>query len=257
MKLLLDLGNTRLKLALAQPGQALHSQALTHAAADFPARLEAWLHLHGAGIAADAVWLATVAPPETNRMVLAACARAGLRPHQVTPRREALGLQLAYAEPMRLGVDRWLALLALQQESAAPCLVAGVGSALTLDALAPGGRHLGGLIAPTPEGMCTALQARLPHLPRRAAGATRIDWLGQDTDACIESGCVLAAAGLIEASLRRLSGHLGEHAALVLSGGGAEPLRPWLPPHRLRPELVLEGLRCWAEAVAAGQVAAG
>jgi type III pantothenate kinase len=57
---------------------------------------------------------------------------------------------------------------------------------------------------------------------------------------------VLAAAALVERSLAELNAIAVEPPRLLLSGGGAAALQPWLPPHELAPALVLEGLRRWA-----------
>ena len=59
------------------------------------------------------------------------------------------GLTVAYQDERRLGVDRWLAMLAARQAAAGQgvCVV-DCGSALTLDVVDHEGRHLGGYIVP-------------------------------------------------------------------------------------------------------------
>ena len=47
-------------------------------------------------------------------------------------------------------MDRFLAMVAAHAHGGGPHVLVGVGTALTLDALATDGRHLGGLIAPGP-----------------------------------------------------------------------------------------------------------
>lgn len=251
MTLLADLGNTRLKLARIVPGGIERLVDFNHGEPAFATRLDAWL---AAQAVAAPVWLASVAPSERTELVLAAFARHGWLVRRATTRVAALGLSTAYERFEQLGVDRWLALLALQLEDRAPCVVASVGSALTCDALAPGGRHLGGLIAPAPEAMQVALMARAPGLPR-ASG--QVEWLARSTEAGIASGCALAAVSLIERFQRHLAEHLQQAVELVLCGGGAEPLRASLPAHQWRPDLVLEGLARWAGAHASGAAAAG
>ena len=61
--------------------------------------------------------------------------------------REALGVTNGYHEPGRLGVDRWMGVLAGYQLAGASCTV-DCGSAITVDFVLPGGRHLGGYILP-------------------------------------------------------------------------------------------------------------
>lgn len=248
MKLLIDLGNTRLKLALAEGRRVQAAQAFPHAEADFDDQLASWLE---ANTIPDSLWLASVARPELTVRVVDVFTRAGHTVRRIETQPQALGLRVAYAQVERLGVDRWLGLLTLHAEQHAPSVIASVGSALTIDALAPGGEHRGGLIAPTPEAMRDALFARAPHLERSRG---EVGWFARSTEDCIESGCVLGGIALIERSRQMLADELGQPVRLVVSGGGADALRPWLAPHEFRPNLVLEGMACWADAVEGGLV---
>lgn len=244
MRLLVDLGNTRLKCALADGGAYGPVQAFAHGSKVWRAQLDAWLAPQRADI--ETVWLASVAAADRTDEVLAFFAHLGLRVHRVQSQAEALGLIAGYPHVRQLGEDRWLALLAAHLHHPVPCLVVGVGSALTIDALAPGGRHLGGLIAPSPEGMREALFARAPALDRRHAGV--VDF-ATDTASGVASGCTLAAVALIERSLARLQACQSEPVTLLVSGGGADgEFRGHLGPHRHLPGLVLEGLAAWADA---------
>ena len=72
---LLDLGNTRLKVAAWRPGEGLGEvQAWTHGAADFAPSMQRWL----AGVqAGDTCWLASVAGSELTAAVAEALASHG------------------------------------------------------------------------------------------------------------------------------------------------------------------------------------
>lgn len=246
MKLLIDLGNTRLKFALSDGAQVEQVRAFPHADADFVDQLAQWIEMTAIP---DSLWLASVARPELTRTVLDVFEHAGHAVQRIATQRQALGLETGYSRFERLGVDRWLALLALHLGGEAPCVVASVGSALTCDALAPGGEHLGGLIAPTPEAMRDALFARAPQL---AGARGEVNLFATSTEDGIESGCTLAGVALIERSRAQLAERLGQPVRLVVSGGGAQALRPFLAPHEHRPDLVLEGMAQWADAVERG-----
>lgn len=246
MKLLIDLGNTRLKFALADGARVQQVRAFPHGDLDFVEQLAEWIEMTAIP---DSIWLASVARPELTRMVLEVFERAGHQVRRIATQRSALGLETGYVRHERLGVDRWLALLALHLEGSAPCMVASVGSALTCDALAPGGKHLGGLIAPTPEAMRDALFARAPQL---AGARGEVNPFATSTEDGIESGCTLAGVALIERSRAQLAERLGQSVQLVVSGGGAQVLRPFLALHVHRPDLVLEGMALWADAVERG-----
>jgi type III pantothenate kinase len=240
MSLLLDLGNTRLKIARMIDGRVGEMAAFTHGASDFADALRAWLANHRDTRTA---WLAAVAPDAVIDAVQGLLRSDDRHVQRVVTQAECAGLRVAYADHTRLGVDRWLALLAVHAAGESPALIASVGSALTVDALAAQGRHLGGVIAPPPEAMRAALVARAPRLDVAAGQIARF---ATRTEDAIASGCLLSATSLIERSLLELARQSELTPQLILSGGGAAELRPWLPPHTLRPHLVLEGLACWA-----------
>ncbi|KGO97508.1 type III pantothenate kinase, partial [Novilysobacter defluvii] len=157
-------------------------------------------------------------------------------------------LQVGYPEPARLGVDRFLALLAASADGGGAALVCGVGTALTLDLVDAGGRHHGGLIAPSPTLMREALHARAAHLPAEGGVATAF---ATDTADALASGCEGAAVALVLQRMERACDLLGDVPRLLLHGGGAAALAAELPGASMRPMLVLEGLSEWARAQAA------
>lgn len=250
---LFDLGNTRLKYApLLSDGSLGEIAGASHDGVAFEAGWDAALP-----DAIDAAWIATVGPAavcDTLRDVLVARgARVGFA--RTLPRFG--GLAIAYAQPERLGVDRFLAMAAAHARGAsdaqcAAALVVGVGTALTIDLLDDDGRHRGGRIAPSPALMREALHARAAQLPR--IGGDYVEFAG-DTDAALASGCLGAAVALIERSARHAGDMLGTTPRLWLHGGGAEMLLPLLGPARHVPALVLEGLAMWAIAQRDGHAA--
>ncbi len=242
---LLDDGNTRLKLSRLQPdGRHGTVLAIAHAQADFGDRLESALREFGP---LSGIWLASSRPPQlSDRLVRHLSSLAPLRNARVEDGVD--GLCLAYAEPQRLGVDRYLAMLAARQRSRAGALVVLVGTAMTIDALAPDGHHLGGLILPSPARMRAALSRDAAHLP--VDGGSLVDFAGNTRDA-LHSGCLLAAISLLERSVARLRAEYCSGIPLLLAGGGAAELAAALAvPADLVPDLVLEGLARWGHAVA-------
>jgi type III pantothenate kinase len=168
--------------------------------------------------------------------------------HEVAPPASDALLRLAYAEPQRMGVDRWLALRGLRSRIDGGFVLAGCGSALTVDTVSADGRHLGGVIAPSPERALEALRRRARHLPDAAGPITAF---AVDTASAMRSGAMLSAQGLIEHVLRAAEAELSQPLSLVLSGGGAAALMSGLQPRaRLREQAVLEGLADWALALA-------
>lgn len=258
-RLLLDLGNTRLKWALAQrTGPAATSaedwqlgdvKALAHAGPDFlPALQQALRQLPEI----DSVHWVAVASASTLEAVQH-CVREHVRsrrPGLVRAHTEAsmdLGagrrLICAYPQPAHLGADRWLSLCGALAGRPPPLLVVGAGTALTLDAVDAGYRHLGGLILAGITGMREGLLQRAPHLQVDVRRPGPSDFWTDDTAPAVAMAPWQAAAGLIERAARRMQKQSGQAPEVILAGGDAEGLAPLLDrPARVEPHLVLKGL---------------
>ena len=245
---LLDLGNSRLKVAPWQPDAGLGEvQAWAHGAADFAPSMQRWL----AGLQpGDRCWLASVAGSELTAGVAEAVASRGHAATRARTRPECAGVRIAYAEPSRLGVDRFLGLLAAHARGDGPWLIVSAGSALTVDLLDGAGQHRGGVIAPSPEHMRAALAARFPALA--FAGGEATDFAADTADA-LAGGSLGAALGLVERCHRQATRLLGRPPRLLVSGGGGARLAEGLEiESEQSPFLVLEGLAVYA-AQAAGE----
>lgn len=234
---LFDLGNTRLKCAPLVDGRCGDFVALAHGEAGFAEKLDALLPRRG-GIA----HVASVARQALAIDLLEALASRFSRIDVARTRARCAGVRIAYDDPSKLGVDRFLALLAAHERGGA-ALVVGVGTALTLDLIDAGGRHHGGRIAPSPALMREALHARASVLP--PDGGVRVDFASDTADA-LASGCEGAALALVADSFATARGRLGVAPTLLLHGGGAPALHAALPDAIPAPSLVLEGLACWA-----------
>ncbi|HVI25255.1 MAG TPA: type III pantothenate kinase [Xanthomonadaceae bacterium] len=238
---LFDLGNSRLKCApLAEPA-AMRSVA--HDGKTFAADWEAALPAR-----CDVACVASVAAPQLTARLFDALAARCPRIVRARTLPALAGVRIAYAQPRRLGVDRFLALLGAHARAAEPALVVGVGTALTIDLLDATGLHRGGRIAPSPALMRASLHARAAQLS--AQGGAYAEFAA-DTDDALVSGCEGAALALVERSLAAAAAQLGAPPRLLLHGGGAVALAPRLPAAVEAPALVLEGLARWARVLGA------
>jgi type III pantothenate kinase len=245
---LIDLGNTRLKWAHTD-GHALRDvHALSHVeGGGIDAQLDDAFADIPSGVTA---WLASVAGDALTAGVIAALERRAVHVHRVRTQSAFAGVRIAYVEPARLGVDRFLALVAAHARAPRPWLIASVGTALTLDLLDADGTHHGGLIAPSPALMRESLAQRAPQLP--VQGGVVVDFAIDTLDA-LASGSTLAARALVVHSLHSATRRIGAMPALLLSGGGAKTLGDdWPAQVEREPNLVLHGLKLWALTQAAG-----
>jgi len=254
--LLLDIGNSRLKWALQlgpyRPGQrfaatgVLELEELAGRATAFRRSL--------AGFGPDLrIQACNVAGAAVERQLRTIVRRAGLpAPQFLRSTRAAGGVRIGYAQPWRLGADRWAALIGARSEypGRALCLVA-VGTAMTIDLLDAKGKHRGGSIIPGPRLMIESLLQGTAGIRRRAGGSSAADGLkagrtrlfARDTRGAITGGAVHAAAALVSEAMRSARALLGAKPRLILSGGAADVVAPLLrEPARRENELVLRGL---------------
>lgn len=238
MDLLIDIGNTSLKWAPCESGEVREMRAVRHHGA-LPIDLHAaWDQLPRP----RRVVVASVSTRELTGSLIASCrSRWGVEAELAAVDPRYPGVEIAYAEPARLGVDRWLALIAAHQGSAGPVLIVDAGTAVTFDLLLSSGRHLGGLILPGIEMMRNSLLAGT-SIPRVEPAETHLPW-ATDTAAAVGIGSIEAPGALAERLLRRLEETAGEAPTLLLTGGDAERLRTAVPAKvRVEPDLVLKGL---------------
>lgn len=241
---LIDLGNSRLKCALLDAqGRRGEILAIGH---DQPTAVSTLLKHVGAAGSNDELWLASVASAERTSALTTVLEHHGVHVHRIQTQAGFGKLRIAYAEPLHLGVDRFLAMVAACVRDDGPWLLVSAGSALTIDLLAEDGRHLGGSIAPMPGRMRAALAAGFKQLDLAEGAAS--DFAADTADA-IAAGCRGAALGLVERSLRKARERLGTIPTLLVGGGGATLLVDveHAPVMHL-PALVLDGMAVYVHA---------
>lgn len=250
-RLLIDLGNSRLKWAIYSGRNSEHlidSGQMDHRGdPDDPSRLLTGLERHWGHLARpEQVWVSAVASIAQRQQL-----EEWIRDHwELTPvyaeaRAMEFGVTNAYQRATDLGVDRWLALIAARQEFPGQALcIADCGSAVTIDVMDQAGQHLGGQILPGTQAMQDALGQNTSLGPRPLGDEiTREQFFGDTTSACIRSGILNAQAALIERAVIRSQSLLGEQPRLLLTGGGADGIKTLLSlPYNQCPDLVLEGL---------------
>jgi len=243
MKLLLDLGNTRVKWAVLDRGNSIARGAVAWND-DVESLLAAvWGSL---GKVAQIYGASVVDAAREARVEAIADIVCGRNVDWLRTPAQACGVRSAYAEPERLGVDRFLAMVSAFHDGHAACVLVGVGTALTLDALNADGRHLGGLIAPGPQLMQQSLWGATARV--RPESGRVLDAADNTADAVV-SGCWQAAVALIERFVQRMSPQLDGAPQVILGGGDAAQLQPLLAmPTQLTEDSVLRGLAVWAEA---------
>lgn len=236
MNLLIDIGNTRLKWLLESGGQFETFHAMDYRQPDFSKALqEAWLTIETPKTIAIASVSNKHILDSVQQLCLSLWSQAQLLIPQ--PTIAAFGLKIAYAQPEKLGIDRWLALIAGHHHYAGDLCIVDCGTAITVDALQADGSHVGGLICPGLRLMKQALAGNTADLD--FSNQPFAAQLETKTAAAIANGVFMAAIGLIEQTMQRL----GSNYQLVLTGGDAKIVAQGLDrPIIVDYGLVLKGL---------------
>lgn len=150
------------------------------------------------------------------------------------------GLISGYEQPEKLGVDRWLAMLAAWVAYGDAFMLIDAGTAITVDHVAASGVHRGGVIAPGLGSLMTSLgrNAALPNA-EFIAGMK----LGKGTEHCIGAGVTAMFSSFLYAQ-HELAGRLQSSATprILVTGGDASWVLEYLKGAEHKADLVLDGL---------------
>ncbi|MFZ2989653.1 type III pantothenate kinase [Ideonella sp.] len=241
----IDIGNTRLKWAHYASPQA-GAAVLAHGAV-FLETIDALAEQDWRSLPPPSSMLGCVVAGEAvRRRVEAQLELWDLTPRWVVPNAHEAGVSNGYDHPMRLGADRWVALIGarghvLARGPARPVLVVMIGTAVTVDALDRDGKFLGGLILPGHGIMLRALEGGTAGLRVPTGVVTPFP---SNTSDALTSGGTYAIAGAIERMRRHLTERSGGEEPLVLMTGGAGwKVAPYLDmAHELVESLIFDGL---------------
>ncbi len=222
--LLIDAGNSRFKWQLRSAGQVLQ-QGVAGYADSLTETLPA----------ADKVMVAAVRHHELLQQRLQQQA-----PELVwlsEPLLQHPAFRHCYADPPRLGVDRWLAMLGARRLTDKPLLVIDAGTALTIDLLDADNQHQGGYIVP---GQGLAAQALFSSTERvrqyldEAGGDAMTP--GRGTLGCVTAGLKYQALAMVQAVVTEYP----QYVPLVTGGDGE-----WLARQAgltFKADLIMDGM---------------
>ncbi|MDE2420744.1 MAG: type III pantothenate kinase [Gammaproteobacteria bacterium] len=235
-KLWIDLGNTRLKYWLTQGDELIASGAELHLQS--PADLLLGLVDRFSSYQASFVGVSSVLDSQANQRIKRSLAPLNTPVEFAQVLATSHGLITGYDHIEKLGIDRWLQVLALSGQHKNFCIV-GCGTALTLDLL-DDEKHLGGYILPSfyLQREALAQGTRRVQVPE---GAFSDLSAGRNTQDAVHHGILLGLVGAIEKLVRHEPSR-----QLVLTGGDAELIQGFLDvPNEIRIEsdLLLKGLQ--------------
>lgn len=227
-RLLLDLGNTRLKAAWQTEGKfqvlpVTGTNTISSVLWDTP----------------DEIWLSSVTDAtQTLALLDTLPEQAALKQVKVPAYQHHLPTHYAQEQ---LGVDRWLAMLACYHRSPGPGLVVDCGTAVTLDTINRQGEHTGGYILP---GLSMMQRALLQGTAINLNVDTPVRSAALDSASAIALGARQALVALIEKMLAQAE----PGARLFIGGGDTGELTPYLASSYIKEAcMVLKGLACLAD----------
>lgn len=235
----LDVGNSALKWRLMSESVRLQGGRV----ASSPAALGLLLNELSLENLTD-IKVASVGSVERDEPLMHMLAASGVPVKLAVSQAFCRGVRNSYVDTSRMGVDRWLAMVAAFGVCGSACVVVDAGTALTIDIVDGGGMHQGGYIIP---GVAMSARALAEHTGRvRFDGADKQSLApGKDTESCVHHGKWLAQYGAVQAAITLAEAAQGPSEVFV-TGGDAQGLmvvageyaRHW----RYCEELVLDGL---------------
>lgn len=206
--LVVDAGNTSIKFTAFQGEQVLWVQ-----------RGEACLTK--ADFTPEAIYFASVRSKEQSAL-LHADIQANYPLSEwvtLTSHGIACGVRNAYVEPERLGIDRWLGVIAAHHMIKSDVVVVDAGTAIKVDVVNKEGIHLGGYIAPGLAMMEDSLLSKTARIRYDADEVIVGRGLPDSTARAVTEGCREMALGFLERIYQRYP-----EFKWVVTGGDSQAL---------------------------------
>ena len=220
MKLLIDIGNTRSKFALAngvgvQPAFEVDHADLT----------EGVLESHCSDtLKLSSAWISSVGPNSVFASIdLWISRRFKILPEKVLVSEERCGISNGYHDLEKLGVDRWVAAIGARSlHPANDLIIVDAGTAITVDWLSRNDVFEGGVIIPGYALMHSALVDNTAGIKSSVEPTQRI--IGKTTHECVNSGLSFGVAGAVERIVIEMQQHINMPSKVILTGGFSSTL---------------------------------
>ncbi len=191
------------------------------------------------------VRVASVAYAEREDQLRAILASSGIPYEFAVSQASCAGVVNSYQDVARMGVDRWLAMVAAYRMCRSACVVIDAGTALTIDIIGGDGRHRGGYILPGASLMLKVLA--------EGTGKVRFgDEVGQsmapgsNTGSCVHNGKWLGLVGAVIVAFREAEIVVGSRYQVFITGGDGLTLKKlageMAEAWQYNEDLVLDGL---------------
>ncbi len=248
--LLLDIGNTNIKLGIADRSGIRESFSLpssrSYTSDSLGLSLAQLLSYAGCPVKDVEAVLASSVVPSLDPLLRQACKKYIKQNLVLVPQDLPIPLENHYAEPRQVGADRLVGAYAARMLFPEPASIICIdyGTATTFDCV-QGNAYLGGLICPGVLSSASALAARTAKLPVVSLETEDSEPTpGKSTSTSINHGFIFGFASMTEGLCARLSKNLAAPCFVLATGGFAPSLAKVTNCFdALKPDLLLEGLR--------------
>ncbi|MCX4188215.1 type III pantothenate kinase [Methylophaga sp. OBS4] len=244
MKLLVDIGNSRVKWTCVDKDGIAEGQSFQRSKTGIKASLnKAWKALTDI----SAVYVANVAGDKLAEQLTDWTEKQWqLTPKFVSTEKKRFGVTNAYEDPEKLGIDRWLSLIAARQHARQAQCIIDCGTAITIDIVTKTGVHKGGMILPGLGLMRSSLAANANALTEET-DEQEFATLATNTFSAIQAGTLYSVTATLERIINDLKDNFDDHIRFIITGGDAEQLLPLLSDEvTFYPDIVLKGLAFYA-----------
>lgn len=164
---------------------------------------------------------------------------------QVHSENKAHGVKSSYQQPSTLGIDRWLTMVgAANLYPLQDILIIDAGTALTIDILTKSGQHGGGWIMPGRQTMFNSLLQATEKVHATPLAITDFRF-GENTSECVHYGANAMVVGAIKEAIN-LASKKANIDHIVMLGGDSEKIIGMLDEKCiLICDLIFRGLQCY------------
>ena len=135
-----------------------------------------------------------------------------------------LPIEMGVENASGVGTDRVVAAAAAFAVIEDACVIADIGTAITIDLVDEQGTFLGGVIAPGFAMSAKALHENTEKLPLIAVSPPK-EAIGPNTADAINSGIFYSTVGLLRAIAEKFAEELERWPQLIVTGGGADTIK--------------------------------
>lgn len=223
MTLVMDIGNTNIKIALFDKKEMVKywriSTSRTYTSDEYGVTLESMFHHAQLSTdVVDEVMISSVVPTVNFTIDHMCQDYFKVKPTFVNPGIKT-GINIKYENPRELGSDRICNAVAAYYIYGGPCIFIDFGTATSYGVVDKSGSFLGGCISPgiriSSEALVTGT-AKLPHFELIKPASV----ISKNTIANLQSGLIFGYVGQVEYLISRMKYEIGEADIKVIATGG-------------------------------------